>query len=185
MCNVCAEGGANFHWQSILDQGCYGSAGGGYWCTIEYYPNSGTTAGPCVCGSNNYCSNSCATCGEVVVHRNSLVNFYGCATNGKLMGIPGLHGGLCLDTNQYGHFTNPPVINTTHTGAFDSASNCGCRVCFTSENNLGGCLCSGGINGTSVQQFPGAGGFAHHAMGGNTTGCGDAGRMGMVRVTYR
>jgi hypothetical protein len=36
-----------------------------------------------------------------------------------------------------------------------------------------------------VQQFPGAGGMGQHVMGGGTAGCGDAGRMGMVRVSFR
>ena len=180
--NLCAEGGTNYQWQNVVDQGCYGNAGGSWWCTISYFPGTGTIAGPCICGNNNYCFNGCATCGEIVVHRNSLTNYYGSACNGITVGIPGLHGGLCLTTNNYGHFTNPPVINLTHTGAFGSAPNCGCLVCFSSETCLGGQTCQACCG---PQRFPGMGGFAYHVMGGGNSGCGAPGTMGMVRILYK
>ena len=180
--NLCAEGGTNYQWQNVLDQGCYGTAGGSYWCTIEYFPNSGTIAGPCICGNNNYCFQGCATCGEIVVHRNTLTNYKGSACNGITIGIPGLHGGLCLDTNNYGHFTNPPVICGTHTGSFGATTNCGCRICFTSETCLGGQTCQACCG---PQRFPGMGGFAYHVMGGGNSGCGAPGTMGMVRILYK
>lgn len=192
-CNLCAEGGTNWSPMNSVDQGCQGStATGSGWCTHQFFPNSGTIAGPCICGSNNYCfGGSCATCGEIVVHRNFNTNYFGSTVSpaGFIYGIPGLHGGLCLDTNNFGHFTNPPVINLTHTGAFGGAPDCGCRICFTSETCLGGANCNAGhspSNGAgNVMQFPGAGGFGQHAMGGGNSHCGDAGRMGMVRVTFK
>jgi len=190
--NLCAEAGTNWSIYNVADQGCYGAnAAGSGWCTHEYYPNTGTIAGPCICGSNNYCGQSCATCGEITVHRNFWTNYYGSACCGSALkfGIPGLHGGLCMDTNQYGHLTNPPVINLTHTGSFGAAPDCGCRVCFTSESCFGGNLCNAGYgagaSAATAMQFPGAGGFGHHAMGGGNSSCGDSGRMGMVRVTYK
>jgi hypothetical protein len=42
-----------------------------------------------------------------------------------------------------------------------------------------------GICAATTQQFPGAGGFGTHAMGGGYNTWGDAGRMGMVRVIYK
>ena len=192
VCNLCAEGGTNWSVYNVADQGCNGAnATGSAWCTHEFFPNSGTIAGPCICGSNNYCHQGCATCGEITVHRDFSVNYFGTTTNncGIVVGIPGLHGGLCMDTNAFGHFMMPPVINLTHTGAFGGAPNCGCRICFTSESCFGGANCNAGhspSNGSgSIMQFPGAGGFGHKSMGGANSHCGDAGRMGMVRVTFR
>tara|TARA_B100001175_G_scaffold308467_1_gene308922 strand:+ start:210 stop:437 length:228 start_codon:yes stop_codon:yes gene_type:complete len=53
----------------------------------------------------------------------------------------------------------------------------GCWVC----NNCGGFCQSAWTAG--VRQIPGAGGWMTSSCGGNCT-CGDAGRMGMVCVSY-
>ena len=140
---------------------------------------SSTGSGPCICENGSwYCfDNSCATCGIIPFVGDSEQTFAGSATDSKVYGIPSIMGGGCLDRNNYGYHTHPPVISPCHTVQPDS---CCCQT-FTSGSCCGGCRCQAN---TGVLCYPGAGGFGTHMMGGSTAWRGDAGRGGMVRVTW-
>jgi hypothetical protein len=169
--NLCAEGGAPSYVFCTM-QDLHGTT------CCRYQALGQTTAGSCICGSGAYyCfASSCATCGEIPV-KASARTFYGTATTGTVFGLPSLHGGGCYDTNFYGYHTAAPVIGTNHT-PFSGSS---CRATFDSGSCCGGCRCRAN---DGAFQYPGAGGFYTHMMGGSTAWAGDAGRMGMVRVTY-
>ena len=184
--NFCALGGINFLTLNVMDQGCLGGLFVNGYCTLEFFPGTTTLAGPCICNNNTYCFQSCGTCGVIANHRAFAVNYYGTTSSGSAVyGIPGMHGGTYLDSNNYGYHTGAPVIGFDHT-PFCGASSVGCCASFTSETCSGGYICSPAISGaSSAQPFPGAGGFYTHLMGGGNTFCGDSGRMGMVRVIYK
>ena len=135
-------------------------------------------SGPCICNTGtDYCfSNSCATCGCIPFIADSEQTWYGTATGSTVLGMPSVLGSGCLDTNNYGYHEHPPVIGPCHTAQPNSC------CCFSfSSSTCGGCQCGGQLG---VMAYPGAGGFATHIMGGCTSIAGDAGRGGMVRVTW-
>ena len=146
-----------------------------------------TTSGPCYCAYSEYCyDNSCSTCGMVPVYPGCCYTQYcSCVTDacaitdgqGPKRGHFGIHGGVCLDTNNYGFHIRPPIINSD-TGAVWSQS-CGCNCqSFTS----GGCC--GGCAGKDWDTHPGHGGAGTHVMGGQTNHFGDTGRSGMVQISW-
>ena len=140
---------------------------------------SSTGSGPCLCESASwYCfDNSCATCGIIPFVADTEQTFKGSATGASVYGIPSVQGGGCLDRNNYGYHTHPPVISPCHTCQTNS---CCCQT-FSSGSCCGGCRCRAA---DGVLCYPGAGGFGTHMMGGATAWSGDSGRGGMVRVTW-
>lgn len=172
--NFCAEGGAVGMYCSMLDQAIPNTSGYCVW----HYGGGTTNQGPCICNAPNndyYCFQSCATCGIIPVWQ-SARTYYGSSTLGFVSGLPSFHSGGCLDTNNYGYHLSQPIINTTN-GVFTGTS---CCASFTSSS-CGGCNCSACAG---YFQNPGSGGTMTHTMGGCNGNVGDAGRMGMVRVTY-
>jgi hypothetical protein len=142
-----------------------------------------TDSGACWCGLGEYCfASSCATCGVVPVYPGccytdacSCANPAVAIKHGPTMIHRGLHGGGCLDTNNYGYHIRPPIIDSD-TGAEFTA---GCRCqCFTSGT------CCGGCNGKDWTWHPGHGGAATHVMNESNTHKGDTGRGGMVQVSW-
>jgi hypothetical protein len=136
-------------------------------------------SGPCLCCSGSwYCfDNSCATCGIIPFTADTEQVYYGSADTGTVYGLPSIGGGGCLDRNNYGYHTHPPLISPCHTC---QTSSCCCQT-FSSGSCCGGCRCTGA---TGTLCYPGAGGFGTHMMGGATAWSGDSGRGGMVRVTW-
>ena len=95
-------------------------------------------------------------------------------TSGSLVyGIRGMWPRICYDTNHFGYQIHPPIYN------WINCSQC-CQT-WTSGCIIGGCrkACCGCL------QVPGAGGWAHIAMGQSNYQCGDMGRAGMVCVEYK
>ena len=146
-----------------------------------------TDSGPCWCSNNEYCySNSCATCGVVPVYPAycesgacSCATLTACVKDGPQLVVCGIHGGGCLETNNYGYHTRPPVINAD-TGLLFCG---GCTVqTFSSGTTCGGC--NGFQWGTEGVWHPGHGGAGTHVMGGDNTHKGDYGRAGMVQVSW-
>jgi len=142
--------------------------------------NSSDSSGPCLCESASwYCfDNSCATCGTIPFVPSSTQTFKGSATGGNVYGLPSIAGGGCLDRNNYGYHTHPPLIGPCHT---PQSSSCCCQT-FSSGSCCGGCRCRTCFGRMC---YPGAGGFGTHMMGGSMYWYGDAGRGGMVRVTWK
>jgi hypothetical protein len=143
-----------------------------------------TSSGPCWCSYGEYCyDNSCATCGVVPVYPGTCGYTIGCSCatdlavvkHGPTMVMCSIHGGGCLDTNNYGYHIRPPIINSD-TGA-EFTEGCRCQT-FTS----GGCC--GGCNGRDWTTHPGHGGAGTHVMGGQNQHKGDTGRGGMVQVSW-
>lgn len=143
-----------------------------------------TSSGPCWCSYGEYCyDNSCATCGVVPVYSGGCQYVTGCSCatdtavvkHGPTMVMCSMHGGGCLDTNNYGYHIRPPIIDSD-TGA-EFISGCRCQF-FTSGTSCGGC------NGKDWTVHPGMGGAATHVMGGDNTHKGDTGRGGMVQVSW-
>jgi len=86
-----------------------------------------------------------------------------------------MHGGGCLEGNNYGYHIRPPIINADTGSEFTA----GCRCqSFTSGTSCGGC------NGKDWTVHPGHGGAGTHVMGGDNTHKGDTGRGGMVQVSW-
>lgn len=172
--NFCAKGGFRslYRQMTILQ-------GGSPQC--RYQAPGNTSSGPCICNSStDYCfSNSCASCGLIPYTPDVAQTYYGTTTSGaKVLGLPSIHSEACFDTNHYGYFRSPPMIGPCHT--VQTGSQC----CFAwSSGSCGGCLCNGSCG---TFPYPGMGGFGTHFMGGTTSGfTGDAGRGGMVRVTWK
>ena len=143
-----------------------------------------TSSGPCWCSYGDYCNNGgCATCGVVAVYPGTCGYTIGCSCatdlavvkQGPTMIMCSIHGGGCLDTNNYGYHIRPPIIDADSGAEFTAG--CRCQT-FTS----GGCC--GGCNGRDWSTHPGHGGAANHVMGGQNAHKGDTGRGGMVQVSW-
>jgi hypothetical protein len=174
LCNVCAMGGfaGLYRQMQILKFIC---------TTCRYQVPGCQDAGACICNTGtDYCfSNSCASCGFIPYTVDRESTFYGCTTQAvnQVWGFPSVMSEACWDTNHFGYFRTPPIINVCH------VPQPGSPCCFNwTSASCGGCLCQGCFN---VMPWPGMGGFGTHMMGGCTvTISGDAGRAGMVRVTW-
>jgi hypothetical protein len=142
-------------------------------------------------------SSSCSSCGIIAFSRSKAVNFYGTYTGGtayntgvninfsygqQVVGLPGLNGGMCFDTNFYGWTCVPPVY-----GYESTTTSCLCMQ----GNSIGGLCCN--HVGYNYRRAPGAGATATILFGGCTAMCdpsgnlscgGDIGRSGMVCVTW-
>lgn len=173
LCNICAEGACvgMYRQMAILK---------GTGTTCRYQNPQCTDSGACMCNAGtDYCfTNSCATCGLVPYTPDPAATYYGCHTNGtRALGLPSVWPEGCFDTNHYGYFRTPPAIGVCHT----AQSGTPCCASWTSSS-CGGAQC-GACQGSF--RYPGMGGTMTHAMGGCITLCGDAGRAGMVRVTWK
>lgn len=170
---LCAAGACS----GVLAQMCM--IHGGNCCRFQARGN--TNAGSCICNSGaDYCfDNSCATCGVVEYIADSRRSYTATLTvDGCACGIPSLFPITCYDTNHYGYKIRQAVPAIDHTAA---ANTCQCCSTFTSGTCCGGCVCSAANGYTQVY---GAGGTYTHVMGGGNSNCGDAGRGGLVRVTW-
>jgi hypothetical protein len=133
-------------------------------------------SGACICCAGaHYCfSNSCATCG--IIPYSPGANYFGTATSTSepsiVYGIRGMYPLICFETNHYGYQCHPPIYG------FVGSSQC--VATFSSGTCCGfNCNASGG-----TLNIPGAGGVLSHAMGGSNGLRGDAGRKGMVCISY-
>jgi hypothetical protein len=107
---------------------------------------------------------------------------YGAATGGTVYGINGAFTEACMNIHcKCGYMKHPPVYG------FETLSQC--VIGITGGGTSGGnyCAAASGSFGsiTPSMQIPGAGGFAMQVAGGCLSICGDAGRMGMVCVSYK
>ena len=145
-----------------------------------------TTSGPCFCGCGEYCyDNSCATCGVIPVYPSCCTNQDGCSCacdnrNAIHTGTEvhkGITGGGCLDTNNYGYHIRPPVIDADTGLMFSDGVGCYCQT-FDSGT------CCGGCNGKDWDAHPGMGGAGTHIQGGTTNHKGDAGKAGMIQISW-
>lgn len=147
-----------------------------------------TSSGPCWCNYSEYCfDNSCATCGMVPVYPGCCYTQYcscindSCKISGKDgpgRGHYGIHGGTCVDTNNYGFHMKPPIIDSDTGSPWSQGCGCNCQT-FTSGS------CCGGCSYRDHSYHPGHGGAGTHVMGGTTNHFGDSGRAGMVQISWK
>ena len=185
LCNLCAQGGsANICYRTMeqIYRNC-GPAGQHQLSSDKYISSYGCCFGQPICnsGSDTCQVGSYASCGVIpMAFTSSTVdvnsgNFYGYSpvTHKQAYGIPSMWPEMCWDTNNYGYVKHPPIYG------FENVSQC----CITSSGTN---IC-GWCNSAWCKDFmriPGAGGSASFLYGGATSNCGDAGRFGMVRITY-
>lgn len=125
----------------------------------------------CCCGTS-YCAVGCASCGEIPHVPGA--TYHGTTTSGALVyGIRGMWPIICWDTSHFGYQVHAPIYGY-------ETSSCCCQT-WTSSCIVGGCrkACCGCL------QIPGAGGWAHVAMGQSNYQCGDFGRAGQVCVQWK
>ena len=182
--NFCAEGGEGNKFCQMTTRCIIGPTVSS-WCTFP---------GGCLCNNgSDYCfgfnsnqymqGNCCDTAANPDMRYpmiSSLKLFYGSAVGGTVYGVRGSFGEFALDQNHYGYHKHPPIYG------FENQSQC--CLTFTS-GSCGGHNCSANTaltgGSTASLLIPGAGGFAVHTMGNCTSICGDAGRMGMVCVSFK
>jgi hypothetical protein len=102
----------------------------------------------------------------------SCKTFFGTATCGTVYGVRGSFGCIAVSNDSSICVAHPPIYG------FPTSSCCSCCIAV---NYRQGC-CRSAANG--FMQIPGAGGWAGYKCGGETNRAGDAGRMGMVCVSF-
>ena len=159
-----------------------GMAGGT--CRRFKNPYCAAASGPCYCSYSEYCFNSsCGTCGVVPVYPNCCETSHtvcscACLDTNPQDGLGrthrGIHGGGCLDTNNYGYHTRPPLINAD-TGLLYTD---GCYCSAFTSSTIASC------NGNDFDDHPGHGGYQGHTMGGCNTAKHGFGRGGLVQISW-
>jgi hypothetical protein len=167
--NFCADGG-----ESSL------------FCELQTRCVSGAIAGACVFLGGCICSNA-SVCWSVTTPGvggpaccydnmfpmiSSCKTYFGSATGGTVYGIRGSFGSIAVNCNGSICVQHPPIYG------FASTS---CCVAQLTTNTVGGCCRSASAGFLLV---PGAGAWAQFRCAGGTAGASDAGRMGMVCVSF-
>ena len=145
-----------------------------------------TQGGACWCNYGEYCfSNSCDSCGMIGVYPNCCYhNPCSCACGDRnavhqvQQTHRGIHGGACFDTNHYGRWTAPPIIDADTGKRWAPSGYCYCAYA-DSGSCCGGCQVS-----DSWLWHPGMGGAYTHVMGGSNQHKGDNGKAGMVQISW-
>lgn len=170
--NFCAEGGEGNLYCELLTRGVIGATTcayctylGGCLCNsasdVCWQSNQGQAGSPACCWDNTFgFISSCKT-------------FYGSATEGDVYGVRGSFGYISVNCNGTIYAIHPPIYG------FATSS---CCACIFTTNNTGGCCASAPVGPLRI---PGAGGYANFKCAGNTTPAGDAGKFGMVCVSFR
>ena len=177
-CYFCAEGGEGngHHWMAHLGN-CQQS---------RFTTTCCNQSGGCWCENGSYVCNQavCAVCqGPIDFVPGSM--YYGCLTcpdiytpenfdeNAIVYGIRGIWSRYCTNSSKYGWNIHPPIYG------FENSTQC--CVTWTSGNCCGK-NCSAWTN--SCLRYPGAGGWGSYNWGSYSV-CGDAGKFGMVCVSYK
>ena len=162
------------------------------WCYTMGGCNALQQAG-CWCSGGSFCMNGCATCSSTGVGMGAwhyrpkycesmtLRESTGSAGWEQYL-MPPMYGDYCWDTNFYGYMSHPPMMRRTANGSLGNWQSCGYYCMTWSSGNCCGGLCCGSP-GSGYCHPPGHGGQATMVRSG-TCRCGNAGKGGMVRVTY-
>ena len=176
--NFCAEGGEGSIYCEVLTR-CQFAAFNPDGCRCTYLGGSICNSGSdvCWCCANGQSGTGCNfgyNQGNFYPPISSCKTFYGSATSGSVFGIRGSFG--------YIRVCNYGQICAIHPPIYGFASTSCCAVCLTT------CVCTGVLGSAccGVLVVPGAGGWPTFKCGGQTTTPpGDAGRLGMVCVSFR
>lgn len=163
--NFCAEGGEGSIYCEIQTR-CAGS-----YCMY---------LGGCICNSGtDVCWNTQQQgymgCDQRLGYSmiSSCKTYYGTAASGTVYGVRGSFGFISVHCDGQICVQHPPIYG------FAASSCCSCCIATVDRQ---GCERSA-TNG--YMQIPGAGGWAGYKCAGQTNCAGDAGRMGMVCVSYK
>ena len=196
--NFCAMGGIGNLCTEMIDRDVYYAVSDKIdaipsWTCIGYL-------GYCMCGSgSSFCHGAISTpyahagilcCGSgfaaqphlMLPQYHSSATAYGEAEDGTVYGISGAFTESCLNIHcKCGYMKHPPIYGFESTSqcvfSIQGATSCGGNYCAAADGVFGSV--------TPSMQIPGAGGFAMQVAGGCQAICGDAGRMGMVCVSYK
>tara|TARA_B100001250_G_scaffold19675_1_gene16806 strand:- start:4959 stop:6002 length:1044 start_codon:yes stop_codon:yes gene_type:complete len=171
--NFCAEGGeSNIMCEVKTRQQCVQNLNDAYCMWM----------GSCICNTGtDYCSHNTETGGVAYpegyrdAHYQSTAScktYFGEATTGDVWGVPGQ-----FSYAHYDHGSNNFCVWSPGVYGFPTESCC----CYDFHNDNGGCCYQACY---CAHQIPGAGAFGYSTCGGDTNGCADIGRMGMVCVSY-
>ncbi len=170
--NFCAEGGKSSMYcemrvrcslATICCNNCTWAAGSACLCS----------SGSVVCIYNNQGGYNCGESSGALAIRKSCTTFYGSATGATVYGIQGAY-----HLTQAHNGANLCVRHAPIYG-FPNESCCACCMDQAGRAGLNRAACAG------YMQIPGAGGWAPFSCGGQTSECGDSGRMGMVCVSWK
>ena len=183
LCNFCADGGQGSlsDWMAALGQTrTFMLTSSAVQCTTNY--------GPCICTSGTYfCFNSSTTQGEIP--HTPGASYYGTTTSETSPSIVyGIRG--MWPTLEVGYSNNPftgcvYTVRSCHPPiyGFENRSRCVYEFMNNCCTFFGGC--SVGNAQLGYLPIPGAGGYPTAVSGGfNSTAVGDAGRFGMVCVSF-
>ena len=178
--NFCAQGGwSGCMFKEIEDRADQYGVKTGQYCYCRYLGGCMCRSGAWVCAEydtpgqgypEGYCS------GALMPWVARCVCFYGSDTSGQGSGVYG-HRGMWSYIAQDNYMPMFGWASTPYGFPSYCCGRGGCWIC----NNCGG-FCQSAWN-TGVRPIPGAGAWLNSSCGGNCT-CGDAGRMGMVCVSY-
>jgi len=170
--NFCSEGGEGNKYCEVLTRCSIGAVCG--YCVY---------LGGCICNTgSDVCWNGQqqgglgfpACCYDNMYPMiSSCKTFYGSATSGTVFGIRGSFGSIAVNCNSSICVQHPPIYG------FASTSCCLAQI----TTNYAGGICRSALQ--SYLLVPGAGGWAQMKCAGITNVAGDAGRMGMVCVSYK
>jgi len=167
--NFCAEGGEGSKYCEVLTRCSFGAST----CATCMF------LGGCLCNSgSDVCWNTPqAGIGADLVNIYPMISscktYFGSATSGTVYGVRGSFGYISVNYSGILCVAHPPIVG------FSTNSCCAC--CVTSSSAQG---CTRAAS-NGFMQIPGAGGWAGYKCGGETNCAGDAGRMGMVCVSFR
>jgi len=175
--NFCAEGGEASLYCELLTRCICGISQAAYCMFL----------GGCICSNGSVCwhgdiagggqggAGSPACCFDNMFPMiSSCKTYYGSATSGTVYGIRGSYGSIAVNCNTSICVQHPPIYG------FPTTSCCTENI---TTNDSNGC-CRSANAATPYMQVPGAGSWALMRCGGGTSGAADAGRMGMVCVSY-
>tara|TARA_B100001996_G_scaffold367568_1_gene339320 strand:+ start:509 stop:1627 length:1119 start_codon:yes stop_codon:yes gene_type:complete len=178
--NFCAQGGwSGCMFKEIEDRADQYGVKTGQYCYCRYLGGCICRSGAWVCAEydtpgQGYPEGMCS--GALMPWVARCVCFYGSDTSGQGSGVYG-HRGMWSYIAQDSYMPMFGWASTPYGFPSYCCGRGGCWIC----NNCGG-FCQSAWN-TSVRPIPGAGAWLNSSCGGNCT-CGDAGRMGMVCVSY-
>lgn len=102
----------------------------------------------------------------------SCKTYYGTSTSGDVYGINGMFSAMAVGHCTCVYFWSAPVYGYPGNSCCTEIWTAGCGGCYRAAQK-------------GYRQIPGAGGWGSMTNGGCATVCGDAGRMGMVCVTWK
>jgi hypothetical protein len=184
-----ADGCASYVTGSGLTNFCAEGGEGNLFCEAKTRQSEGATQnsycmylGACICNSG---SDTCYTGGHTCQigctdnqwsnkygFMRSCKTYFGSATGATVAGVNGMFSSMAVGHRSCTYFWAAPIYGFPTTSCCASGWNSSCGGCYRSAQN-------------GYRQIPGVGGWGTMQCGGQTQYCGDAGRMGMVCVTWK